>query len=249
MLLFPTFKVLHFLFCSDTPLYNLDPCEPLLFDVGRFRGLTATLLLDLTALASLQDDFAKFMSASTSFLYQHGHRYHNEFQDLEREINEGVCDLRVSQSLDEVHFHASHCPEIQKTPVLTEVHTIQISYICLGAMKSLSVLMSCSKYAELLLIPKAMPEGGHNANYGSQSFTVLHGETEMRSALQFLMRHMAKRAVLRSPIKRVLSLADLERAQAMIYKLVINSVLEEQDDGKTNRGKPHVHCTCINRKH
>ena len=48
----------------------------------------------------------------------------------------------------------------------------------------------------------------------------------MRAALQFLMRHMVKRAVMRSPIKRALGLVDLERAQAMIYKLVVNGLLE-----------------------
>ncbi|XP_062869323.1 probable E3 ubiquitin-protein ligase HERC1 isoform X2 [Trichomycterus rosablanca] len=222
---------------SDTPLYNLEPCEPLPFDVARFRGLTATLLLDLTALASLQDDFAKFTSSSSSSssLYRHDRRYRHEPQDLEREVSEGTGDLRVSHSLDEVRSHTSLYPEIQKAPVLAEVHAVQLSYLCLGAMKSLSVLLSCSKYAELLLIPKAMPEGGHNADCGSQSVSVLQEEAEMRSALQFLMRHMVKRAVMRSPIKRVLSLADLERAQAMIYKLVVNSVLEEQDGGRTKR--------------
>ena len=54
----------------------------------------------------------------------------------------------------------------------------------------------------------------------------------MRAALQFLMRHMVKRAVMRSPIKRALGLVDLERAQAMIYKLVVNGLLEVPSTGK-----------------
>ncbi len=59
----------------------------------------------------------------------------------------------------------------------------------------------------------------------------------MRAALQFLMRHMVKRAVMRSPIKRALGLADLERAQAMIYKLVVNGLLEEPSGGKAKPGE------------
>lgn len=59
----------------------------------------------------------------------------------------------------------------------------------------------------------------------------------MRAALQFLMRHMVKRAVMRSPIKRALALADLERAQAMIYKLVVNGLMEEPTGGKTKPGE------------
>ncbi|XP_037553177.1 probable E3 ubiquitin-protein ligase HERC1, partial [Nematolebias whitei] len=61
-------------------------------------------------------------------------------------------------------------------------------------------------------------------------------EVEMRAALQFLMRHMVKRAVMRSPIKRALGLADLERAQAMIYKLVVNGLLEEPSGAKVKLG-------------
>lgn len=59
----------------------------------------------------------------------------------------------------------------------------------------------------------------------------------MRAALQFLMRHMVKRAVMRSPIKRALGLADLERAQAMIYKLVVNGLLEDPSGGKAKPGE------------
>lgn len=59
----------------------------------------------------------------------------------------------------------------------------------------------------------------------------------MRAALQFLMRHMVKRAVMRSPIKRALGLADLERAQAVIYKLVVNGLLEEPCGGKVKTGQ------------
>lgn len=153
----------------------------------------------------------------------------------------------MSHSLDEVrsHAHTTAHPEPTKTPVTAEVHAVQLSYLCLGAMKSLSVLLSCSKYAELLLIPKAVHDSGHNSDCSSLSI-VSQEEGEMRSALQFLMRHMVKRAVMRSPIKRVLGLAELERAQAMIYKLVVNSVLEEQEGGKS---KPCESRTLLHLKH
>ncbi|XP_042339517.1 probable E3 ubiquitin-protein ligase HERC1, partial [Plectropomus leopardus] len=90
-----------------------------------------------------------------------------------------------------------------------------------------------------------LPEApsGHNAdlNAGTSASTaatspVCQEEVEMRAALQFLMRHMVKRAVMRSPIKRALGLADLERAQAMIYKLVVNGLLEEPSGGKAKPG-------------
>lgn len=247
----------------------MEPIEPLPFDVSRFRGLTAALLLDLTALASLQDDGTK---SASSRRHERRHR-HEPQEERENELRgkpkEGTGDLRVSHSLDEVRARAPpnsrseselaaysqdatqqtpaegrrRLQEIvgsrggsQEAAAQAEVHAVQLSYLYLGAMKTLSVLLSCSKYAELLLIPKVTPDSGHNADCASPGVSVCQEEAELRSALQFLMRHMVKRAVMRSPIKRALGLADLERAQAMIYKLVVNSLLEEQEGQSSKPG-------------
>ncbi|XP_055453781.1 probable E3 ubiquitin-protein ligase HERC1 isoform X7 [Psammomys obesus] len=124
------------------------------------------------------------------------------------------------------HEHIAKTHDVAQS----EIRAVQLSYLYLGAMKSLSALLGCSKYAELLLIPKVLAENGHNSDCASSP--VVHEDVEMRAALQFLMRHMVKRAVMRSPIKRALGLADLERAQAMIYKLVVHGLLEDQFGGK-----------------
>lgn len=92
---------------------------------------------------------------------------------------------------------------------------------------------------------KVLPESsGHNADVNTNASAsttatspICQEEVEMRAALQFLMRHMVKRAVLRSPIKRALGLSDLERAQAMIYKLVVNGLLEEPSGAKAKPGE------------
>ncbi|XP_036391158.1 probable E3 ubiquitin-protein ligase HERC1 isoform X2 [Megalops cyprinoides] len=246
---------------SDTPLYNLEPCEPLPFDVSRFRGLTASLLLDLTYLTSIHEDAGK----PSARRHEKRHRHESEEkaepeQRAEPESSRETGDLRVSHSLDEVKAHAANSKseseitsfslDSQQAPAeakrrshehggsrshdtaqaQSEMRAVQLSYLYLGAMKTLSALLSCSRYAELLLVPKALTESGHNADCAGSP--VLQEEVEMRAALQFLMRHMVKRAVVRSPIKRALGLADLERAQAMIYKLVVNGLLEEQYGGK-----------------
>ena len=93
---------------------------------------------------------------------------------------------------------------------------------------------------------KVLPEAAasrHNADLNSNSgpaatatSPVCQEEVEMRAALQYLMRHMVKRAVMRSPIKRALGLGDLERAQAMVYKLVVGGLLEEPSGAKAKGG-------------
>ncbi|XP_066885802.1 probable E3 ubiquitin-protein ligase HERC1 isoform X20 [Kogia breviceps] len=248
---------------SDTPLYNLEPCEPLPFDVARFRGLTASVLLDLTYLTGIHEDLGK----QSTKRHEKKHRHESEEKgDVEQKIeSESALDTRTGLTSDDVksqgttsskseneiasfsldstvpgveyqhqitegkrknHEHISKNHDIAQS----EIRAVQLSYLYLGAMKSLSALLGCSKYAELLLIPKVLAENGHNSDCASSP--VVHEDVEMRAALQFLMRHMVKRAVMRSPIKRALGLADLERAQAMIYKLVVHGLLEDQFGGK-----------------
>lgn len=233
--------------------------------MARFRGLTASVLLDLTYLTGIHEDMGK----QSAKRHEKKHRHESEEKDSEqRPETEASVDVRTglsddakgqgatsSKSENEIasfsldpalpsvesqhqitegkrknHEHVSRNHDIAQS----EIRAVQLSYLYLGAMKSLSALLGCSKYAELLLIPKVLAENGHNSDCASSP--VVHEDVEMRAALQFLMRHMVKRAVMRSPIKRVLGLADLERAQAMIYKLVVHGLLEDQFGGKIKQG-------------
>ncbi|XP_048472974.1 probable E3 ubiquitin-protein ligase HERC1 [Rhincodon typus] len=257
---------------SDTPLYNLEPCDPLPFDVSRFRGLTASLLLDLTYLTGVHEDGAK----QSARRHEKKHRHESEDkaemeQKFEADLTKETIDRVITQSteetkgfmqggasnsrsendistctVDSVHLGLDsqhHLLDGKRKPhehvlrnhdlIQSEIRAVQLSYLCLGAMKTLSVLLSCSKYAELLLIPKVLTESGHNSDCAGSP--VIQDDVEMRAALQFLMRHMVKRAVMRSPIKRALGLTDLERAQAMIYKLIVNSLLDDQFGGKVKQ--------------
>lgn len=164
-----------------------------------FRGLTASLLLDITYLTSVHEDGVSKLSAR-----RHEKKHRGAAASAEPPSGEGkaegegqeqkesaaaTSDLRVSHSLDEVKAHARAESEIcsvasggasegvftstpaegsrrkghehgcrghEPPPVAgpSEVQAVQLSYLYLGAMKALSTLLSCSKYAELLLIPK-----------------------------------------------------------------------------------------------
>lgn len=201
------------------------------FDVSRFCGLTASLLLDITYLTSIHEDTAARLSTR-----RHDRKHRNASSttheptanedkvDNERhncnEQKDGVggapstttSELRVSHSLDEVRAHAApnskseneissvvcgndtvcpttapaganrkkgheHCPRgHDPTPCIatqSEIHAVQLSYLYLGAMKTLSALLSCSKYAELLLIPKVGTSISTKRRVVTCSFTVL----------------------------------------------------------------------------
>lgn len=178
--------------------------------MGRFRGLTASLLLDLTYLTSIHEEAAAKLSArrhekkhrnAASMGHEptsaeerlEGEGHHRHDQDRSGALT-AAPELRVSHSLEEVKSHAApnskseseissvagggneslftpphataeggrkkgheHGPrshEPSSISTQSEIHAVQLSYLYLGAMKTLSALLSCSKYAELLLIPK-----------------------------------------------------------------------------------------------
>ncbi|XP_054985114.1 probable E3 ubiquitin-protein ligase HERC1 [Sorex araneus] len=240
---------------SDTPLCNLEPCEPLPFDVARFRGLTASMLLDLTYLTGIHEDPGK----PGAKRHERKQRPESEERAEPEPRSEGEAALdaredargagpagpRPSESeagltpadpalsgLEAPHPAADgkrrgheHAPRAHDG-AQAETRAVQLSYLYLGAMKALGALLGCSKYAELLLIPRVLAESGHNADCAGSPGPP--EDAELRAALQLLMRHMVRRAVTRSPLKRALGLADLERAQAVIYQLAVHGLLEDQ---------------------
>uniref|UniRef100_A0A8B9H6W4 HECT-type E3 ubiquitin transferase n=1 Tax=Astyanax mexicanus TaxID=7994 RepID=A0A8B9H6W4_ASTMX len=115
-----------------------------------------------------------------------------------------------------------------------ELRAVRISYLLLGALKSLAVILNCGKFTDLLLVPKTEAA----ANLGSPDparcpAAAAAGEesTELRSVLQFLVRSTVKWAVRPCPIKQPVALSDLERAQIMIFKGASVSLYSNGSDG------------------
>ncbi|XP_019899964.2 probable E3 ubiquitin-protein ligase HERC1 isoform X1 [Esox lucius] len=132
-----------------------------------------------------------------------------------------------------------------------ELRAVRVSYLLLGALKSLAVILSCGKFTDMLLVPKHQDLSSTSLRTtspdwaklgGSGSTHALAGEdcnaAELRSVLQFVMRSMVKWAVRPCPIKQSVSLTDLERAQIMIFKGALNRL---QDKGPTDRKEASHH--------
>lgn len=106
-----------------------------------------------------------------------------------------------------------------------EMRAVKVSYLLTAALKSLNVIFSCEKLSDLLLVSKnetsvPSPDPDHTNKQWDQS-------AELRSVLQYVVQSMVKWAVRPCPIKQRVSLADLERAQIMIYKGALNSLHED----------------------
>ncbi|KAI4901439.1 hypothetical protein NFI96_014722 [Prochilodus magdalenae] len=115
-----------------------------------------------------------------------------------------------------------------------ELHAIRVSYLLLGALKSLAVILNCGKFTDLLLVPKAETAAGLGSPDPARCPAAAEEGAELRSVLQFLVRSMVKWAVRPSPIKQPVALADLERAQIMIFKGALCR-LQEDSTSKENK--------------
>lgn len=117
-----------------------------------------------------------------------------------------------------------------------ELRAVRVSYLLIGALKSLTVIFSCEKLSDLLLVPKhdppnssMSPPSSPNPDQAKATSKQWDESAELRSVLQYVVQSMVKWAVRPCPIKQSLSLADLERAQVMIYKGAISRLQEDKE--------------------
>lgn len=117
-----------------------------------------------------------------------------------------------------------------------ELRTVRVSYLLIGALKSLTHIFSCENPADLLQVPKhdpsdtsVTPLSSPNSEQANSRSRQWDERAELRSVLQYMVQSMVKWAVRPCPIKQSVSLADLERAQVMIYKGAISKLQEDKE--------------------
>ncbi|XP_066566869.1 probable E3 ubiquitin-protein ligase HERC1 isoform X2 [Amia ocellicauda] len=240
---------------SDTPLSSLEPSEVPQLDVTRFRGLKPSVLLDLICLTGVLEEQDTHVCRAQRKSRSEG----SKRSELERILDEDIARVMMGedgcigtmpvQSME--NTAEAESPREKDSPpepkemraeqeigpasqtatrsdlFSSELRAVKVSYLLLGALKSLAVILSCSKFADLLLVPK-FESSCQNSSDFAKNLSSLEN-TELRSVLQFLVRNMVKWAVQPCPIKRVTSLADLERAQIMLFKGALNRLQEDSE--------------------
>ncbi|KAG2466568.1 HERC1 ligase, partial [Polypterus senegalus] len=121
----------------------------------------------------------------------------------------------------------------------SELCAIQSSYLMLGALKTLAVMLNCCKFADMLSVSRF--EASSQSILEKTKSQITMESRELRTVLQFIVQSMVKWAMQTCPIKNA-SLSDLERSQVMIYKGALNRLQEDcdtKDHCKDSGSFPH----------
>ncbi|XP_049459514.1 probable E3 ubiquitin-protein ligase HERC1 isoform X6 [Epinephelus fuscoguttatus] len=226
---------------SDTPIISLEPCDISCCDVTPLGGLKPTVLLDLIYLMGLLEEQGWLGAHPGS----NPKRKYSEENMKESEMNCSVdSDPFPSPSSTKEATKISDQQELTCLPQTSqtmdafahELRAVRVSYLLTGALKSLTVIFSCEKLSDLLLVPKLDPSNSSmspisspNPDQAKASSRQWDESAELRSVLQYVVQSMVKWAVRPCPIKQSVSLVDLERAQVMIYKGALSRLQEDKE--------------------
>lgn len=240
---------------SDTPIISLEPCDVSCCDVTPLRGLKPTVLLDLIYLMGLLEEQG-WLGAHTASKRKQSEENAKECEkqpsheeDMSADISWLTEDERKKSkeqkaetdpfSSQSQHQEAQppHTSQTSKVDAFAlELRAVRVSYLLTGALKSLTVIFSCEKLSDLLQVPKhdppnslISPLSSPNPEQAKARSKQWDESAELRSVLQYVIQSMVKWAVRPCPIKQTVSLADLERAQIMIYKGAVSRLQEDKE--------------------
>ncbi|XP_062621584.1 probable E3 ubiquitin-protein ligase HERC1 [Saccostrea cucullata] len=113
----------------------------------------------------------------------------------------------------------------EEEQTLTDFQLMQRSFIQVTALKALNVIIQCNKFTEMLLVPKSdlMADSSKALVDG----TVVRRDEDFKCGLRSLMKKMVKISLCNASLVKVFTVADLERAQAVLYQVLTLKSAEE----------------------
>uniref|UniRef100_A0A8C4H0W8 HECT-type E3 ubiquitin transferase n=1 Tax=Dicentrarchus labrax TaxID=13489 RepID=A0A8C4H0W8_DICLA len=259
---------------SDTPIISLEPCDISCCDVTPLGGLKPTVLLDLIYLMGLLEEQGwlgahpapkrkyseenmkeseccqdEDISADVKWLPEDERKKFKE-QKVETDPFPSLSAAKDATKIID-HQELTQPPQTSQTSKVDafalELRAVRVSYLLIGALKSLTVIFSCEKLSDLLLVPKhdppnssMSPMSSPNPDQAKASSKQWDESAELRSVMQYVVQSMVKWAVRPCPIKQSVSLADLERAQVMIYKGAISRLQEDKEHKAMQHSMIHL---------
>lgn len=203
---------------SDTLVSKIDPVETNAFDASQIKELTPDILTDLVALTELGVDSSDFHSC-------HKAKDENEKSDS-KDSSTAKSSYSVIATTDTDGKSLSRVPSVEinlsrassLSLCSSELDGVIGSLIKTCALKALAVLINNSRIMDQLVL---------NRN-----------DCEMIEVLKKVMNCMVGCAVLPSPVRRVVNLGELERAQTVLLKMASTSSKKiEQKESQEIKGE------------
>ncbi|KAK7116135.1 hypothetical protein V1264_001871 [Littorina saxatilis] len=109
-----------------------------------------------------------------------------------------------------------------------EFQAVKLAAVQLLAVKTLSAIISCGRFRELLLVPRAtlQPEGSQEKSLLED--LAAQKDEDLKSAVRSVVRQLVQRATMPSPFRRVVSLGELERSFTVLHADIVRTMVEEQ---------------------
>ncbi|ROT68821.1 putative E3 ubiquitin-protein ligase HERC1 isoform X4 [Penaeus vannamei] len=238
---------------SDVPVSFLEPVEPPPFDVSKMTGITAQVITQIMRLAGLtqEPDLPTLPQAheeakSQNAVNSSGPSHSPSPRKGSRGSGDGLTmelltDQLVTNIMDEVTGRSVEVPEQQEPVVPTQKDSPQVTntgelaveegmalrlaFLQSASLRAICAIMNCTRYAEMLLVPKAAQEkdGGEKGS----SVSLLHEEDEIRTAIRVLVRHLVSACTLAQPLKRQVSVAEVERSHLVLHSMCMRAWAED----------------------
>uniref|UniRef100_A0A0L8HTX3 HECT-type E3 ubiquitin transferase n=1 Tax=Octopus bimaculoides TaxID=37653 RepID=A0A0L8HTX3_OCTBM len=144
-------------------------------------------------------------------------------QKFGKEESAVSADVITEESSDENVFEVN---STEDNALQHELFNFRMASLKLAALRMLYRVLLTNKYTEMLLVPKsdlraesskALPDG-----------TVVRRDDDMKGELRAIMKQMVKLATVPSPFRRLVSLVELERAQNVLYQVMIQTQSDNQ---------------------
>lgn len=114
-----------------------------------------------------------------------------------------------------------------------EEESFKVALLQTSALKSLNTIFCCSKYAEMLLVPPVAPKKAKSPDLHGEKKQAPNDKEEkdkdfedIGQVMAKIMKQLVQKAVIPSPIRRLVSVLELERAQNMLVKMAAEAPWE-----------------------
>ena len=161
--------------------------------------------------------------------------------NVHKPVKEDVPVIITEESSEDAVFEPSTSEDI--IALQHEIFNFKLASLKLASLRMLYRVLLTNKYAEMLLVPKsdlraesskALPDG-----------TVVRRDDDMKSVLRTIMKQMVKLGTAPSPFRRLVSLVELERAQNVLYQIMIQAQSDSQANLSQYEGKYLVLLQCL----